>query len=264
MQTKKEQLMICSERQERILSELRAHKVVSVARLAQKCYVSPCTLRRDLDQLEKMGLLHRSYGRAILAEHPNEQISYNVRDNECHQEKDTIGSLAAELVKSGDFVLLDSSSTAKYLLPYLSARRDLSILTNGAQMALDCLQMMDNATVYTLGGRLSPFFRGAVGSAALEQLSTYRPDIGFISVRAVTPDGAVCDVDEDVTYLKKKMLQVCRKRVLLCDSRKFTRVSYRVVCRLEELDCLVTEKCPEPEWLRALESAGVELICPGV
>ena len=245
-----------------IMGELKQNKVAQIGDLAKKCFVSPCTLRRDLIQLEKRGLIHRSYGKVILQEHPNQALPHSIRKNENSHEKQLIGELAATLVKDGNFLLLDPSSTAEQMIPFLRDKRMLSIVTNGARTALLCQESIPDATVYCTGGHLRPTISGFTGSAVMESLKTFRPDILFFSTYAISLENGVMDSNEENLYTKRCMMQVSRKRVYLCDHSKLERQMSRVLCPLEDLDCVVTDRRPSAAWERALERAGVELLYP--
>ena len=251
-----------NDRLEIIMEELKRNKVAQISELAKKCFISPCTLRRDLIQLEKRGLIRRTYGKVVLQEFPQQVRPYSVRVNEYFREKQIIAELATGLVKDNDFLLLDSSSTVEYMIPFLKEKRMLSVVTNSIRAAMLCQDHVPDATIYCTGGQLRPTLSSFMGSSVIESLKTYRPDILFFSTYAMSIEDGVMDANEENLYTKRCMMQVSRKRVYLCDSRKFTRYMYRVLCPLEELDCVVTDKRPAPEWERALENARVELIYP--
>lgn len=245
-----------------IMGELKHSKVAQVGDLAKKCFVSPCTLRRDLIELEKRGLIHRSYGKVILQEHPNQALPHDIRKKENSREKQLIGELAAALVKDGDFLLLDPSSTVEQMIPYLREKRMLSIVTNGVRTSLLCQEAMPDASIYCTGGQLRPTFSGFIGTAVVESLQTFRPDILFFSTYAISMESGVMDSSEENLYTKRCMMQVARKRVYLCDHSKLERNMSRVLCSLDMLDCVVTDRWPGEEWENALAQAGVELIYP--
>lgn len=244
-----------------ILDELRVHKVVYVSKLASKYFVSECTLRRDLAILEQKGYVHRIHGGAALIEYTSDEIPFIIRSNEFQREKDIIGSLASLLVKNGQFLLFDQSTTAAHIFPYLRDKKNLSILTNSPRAALECSETL-RAQVYCTGGKMNAYSLGFTGEIAADNLRDFRPDILFFAVRAISLTDGVCEVSEENVFVKKQMMKVCRKKVLLCDSRKFYRNSYRIVCPLEDLDALITEKRPPDEWVKRLDEAGVELIYP--
>ncbi|HKM42935.1 MAG TPA: DeoR/GlpR family DNA-binding transcription regulator [Limnochordia bacterium] len=254
--------MLNIERLDYILKELQMKKAVYVSELAKKYFVSPSTIRRDLNALEKEGLVRRTYGGAILIEHPSSEIPFQVRQNENQAQKNIIGQLAAQLVRDDQFIFLDATSTVAYIVRHLINKNNLKIITTSAQIALDATDQLPSAQIYCTGGWMNSFLRGFVGEAARQRIAEYRPDILFFSARSISLGDGISDVNDADVYMKQQMLESCRKSVFLCDSSKFGKTSYRVLCDIGQIDCLITDRSPSPEWLYHLESAGVEVVFP--
>lgn len=156
-------------RMEIIVNELSVHKNVNVSKLAEKCGVSSYTIRRDLSYLEKQGLISRSYGYATLTNNSITQQTYLVRKHDRIPEKQLIGELGADLVRDGDTLYLAPSSTVSYMLPFLNKKKDLTIITNGLQIALDCLSQLRSPSVFFIGGSVDEKLLGTVGTKAFAQ-----------------------------------------------------------------------------------------------
>jgi len=246
-----------------ILQELRERKFVRVDELAEKYYVSPSTIRRDLNALAQEGLVRRIYGGAALIEHPSSEIPFQVRKSERQTEKDIICQLAAEMIRDDQFIFIDATSTAAYLVRHLKGKKNLKIMTNSAQIALDCIDQLASAKVYCTGGWMNAFLRGFVGEAARQRIAEFRPDILFFSARSLSLEDGITDVNEEDVFMKQQMLRSCRKAVFLCDHSKFDKTSYRVICDYDAIDCFITDKRPSDLWLHRLESAGVDVLFPG-
>ena len=254
--------MLNLERVDYIMQELRMKKAVYVNQLAEKFYVSPSTIRRDLNVLEKEGLIRRTYGGAVLIEHPSSEIPYFVRKSENQVAKDIICELASDLVAEDQFIFLDVTSSAAFMVRHLQNKSNLKILTNSAQIALDCLDKLPSARVFCTGGWMSSFSRGFIGETARQRIEEFHTDLLFFSARSVSLEDGITDVNEEDIYLKQQMLKGARKSVFLCDDSKFDKTSYRLVCKLEDIDYLVTNKRPSDIWISRLESSGVEIIFP--
>ena len=254
--------MLSLERIDLIRDELQKKKVVYVNHLADKYFVSRSTIRRDLAELEKQGLVRRTYGGAKLVEHPSNEIPYFIRKEKNRSAKEIMAELAADLVTDNQFISLDTTTTVSFLPHYLQEKENLKILTNSPQIALDCLDQLHSAKVFCTGGWMSSFARGFIGETARLRISEYLTDIVFFSARSISLEHGVTDVNEEDAYLKQEMIKKSRKAVFLCDHTKFDQTSYRLVCPLEDFDYLVTDKRPDSLWLSRLESAGVEVIFP--
>lgn len=255
--------MLNIERTDSIMKELRLKKAVLVNQLAKQYGVSPSTIRRDFAELEEQGLLRRTYGGAMLIEpQATIEIPYTLRTFENKAEKNIIGRLAARLVKDDMHISMDCTSTVAHMVRFLQKKTNLKILTNSAQLALDCLDTLPGAQITCTGGSLSTFARGFTGEAARQRVADFICDVLFFSARSLSMEAGVTDVNEEDVCIKKQMLTCARKAVFLCDSSKFDRVSYRVFCGLTEIDCLVTNEKPSDAWLEALQKANVKVIYP--
>lgn len=168
--------MLNIQRLDYILKELRDKKTVYVADLAERYYVSPSTIRRDLASLEREGIVRRIYGGAVLIERDTSEIPYLIRQNERQQEKDTLCALAAELVQDDMMIYLDHTSTAVNMVKFLVSKKNLKILTTSLQAAASCLDSL-SASVYCTGGWLNPKLRGFTSEAARRQLACFYPRI---------------------------------------------------------------------------------------
>ncbi len=247
------------ERLNYILKELQEHKSVYVNDLSKKYYVSPSTIRRDLGQLEKEGLIRRTYGGGVLVEHQSAEIPFQLRQTEQLLEKDKIASFATKLVRDGMYIFLDSTSTTSHLVKFLTGHHNLKILTTSAYTALDCLEHLQ-AQVYCTGGWMSTYSRGFYGESARSRIDEFYTDFAFFSVRGISFERGIADVNEEDVYLKQAMMKNCRKSVLLCDSKKFGVISYRTVCNFNEIDYLITDKRPDDAWMSMLEKYKVQVI----
>lgn len=250
------------ERIDFIREQLKSKKVVYVNQLAEKLFVSPSTIRRDLGHLEKEGLVRRFYGGAKLMEHPSNEIPFFTRKEENLAAKEIIAELAADLVADNQVISLDATTTAATLPRFLHNKENLKIITTSAQIALDCLDLLLPARIFCTGGWLSATSRGFTGETTRMRIAEYYTDLAFFSARAFSWENGITDVNEEDVCLKQEMIRRTRKAVFLCDHTKFDQISYRLVCGAAELDCLVTDRRPSDEWLKRLESAGVEVIFP--
>ncbi len=255
-------ILLNIERVDCIWQEIKERKVVHVKNLAEKHYASPSTIRRDLNYLAKEGLIRRTYGGAVLIENSSSEIPFQARVTQNKAEKDIIAELAAQMVPNGCFLLLDSSSTVARLVKNLHGVGDLTVLTTSAQLSLDCLKYLPNTAVYCSGGVMNPYTRSFIGESAHRRIKEFRPDILFFSARAISFDDGITDVNEENTSIIQLMIESARKSVFLCDTSKFDKTSYRVICDIGGIDCIVTNDRPPERWLQHLKSVGVEAVYP--
>lgn len=253
--------MFAVERQLGIMNLLKSKKAVTVTELSHAFYIGEASIRRDLDKLERKGLLKRTHGGAVLLDGIDSEIPLSIREIEQKGAKDTIGKIAAQLVADGEVIILDSSSTALKMVQQLKGKKDLTIITNGAKTALE-LGELPNVKVYSTGGMLRENSLSYIGEHARRFIENYFVDTLFFSCRAVSLDHGCSDVNEAEAELRKVMINYCRKVVLLCDRSKFDNTSFCKISDFKKINCIITDVKPSQGWLDFLEHNQVEVLYP--
>lgn len=231
--------MTVSERQERILELLRQDPRITVARLSAVLYVSEPTVRRDLTELDAKGLVHKVYGGAVLPDGAETLIPFVFRENEKSAAKTQMGRRAAELVEDGMVVLLDGSTSAFHLVPFLAARKDLTVVTSGAKTALALAEA--GICNYCTGGRMLNNSYSYVGAQAEQFLAGINADICFFSCRGLSEDGKISDPSVEEVDLRRAMRAHSAKSYLLCDRSKFNKTYFFNLCNVSDLDGVISE-----------------------
>ena len=229
--------MIGTQRQTEILEYLKQHQTVSVRQIVSKFFVSEATARRDLEALEKTGLIRRVFGGATLIIGSDQQVPLFVREREDGEEKDELCQRASAFIKDGDIIFLDGSSTVQFLVPYLNKFKDIVVVTNGLKIA----QMLSelHIKVYLCGGLLMENSSVIVGQDAEEFISNFNADICFISCKGISEDGKLTDTSYEETKLRKRYLKNAKKKVVLMTSHKVGKKYIHTLCDKDELDHLI-------------------------
>lgn len=231
--------MTISERQERILELLRQDPKINVSRLSAILYVSEPTVRRDLTELDAKGLIRKVYGGAVLPEGAQTLIPFVFRENEKSAAKTAMGRQAAALVEDGMVVLLDGSTSAFHLVPFLAAKKDLTVVTSGAKTALALAEA--GLCNYCTGGKMLNNSYSYVGAQAEQFVSGINADICFFSCRGLSDDGRVSDPSVEEVNLRRVMLDHSTRRYLLCDKSKFGKLYFYNLCTSDSLDGVISE-----------------------
>ena len=235
--------MALKERQNEILRLLKEQKKVSVTHLAKLFYVSEATVRRDLSEMNAMGLVERSHGGAILPEN-SEEISIFFRMEKNANEKEKVATKALPHIPPFKSVFIDSSSTTLAL----AERMDFNfktVVTNNLQTAIQ-LSKKPNVTLIMLGGTVQYNTISATGSWTARQLDDFRFDLMITSCAAVL-DGNTYERSLDQKEIKRAAFERSQKRMLLIDHTKFgAHGAYRLT-GLENYDLVVTDAPPPKE-----------------
>lgn len=239
--------MLIEERQHKILEELRRHPDITVAELARLLCVSEPTVRRDFTELHRKGIITKIYGGAILNQGAaDREIPFLVRENEKSAVKAEMGNLAAQKVRDGMVVMLDGSTSAYHLVPYLARRKDLIVITSGAKTAVALAEA--NIRTFCTGGQMLIHSFSYVGEQAERFVGTMNADILFFSCRGVSEDGQMTDMAIEEANLRRTMFGHCKKKYLLCDSSKFGKTCFYNMGSVGELNGIISD-APIPESL---------------
>ena len=242
--------MMVNERQRRILEELEKKPDITVRELAKLLYVSEPTIRRDFTELDSKGIITKVYGGAILHQGAaDREIPFFFRQQEKSSVKSQMGAKAASLVKDGMVVMLDASTSAFHLVPYLAQRKDLIVVTSGAKTAVALAEA--NIRTFCTGGQMLIHSFSYVGEQAESFVRNINADILFFSCRGVTEQGYMTDPAVEEANLRKVMFQYSKQKVLLCDSSKFDQTYFYNIGHVSQMDHIISE-VPLPEHIRHL------------
>ena len=233
--------MMISERHRRILEELQRNPHATVRELATLLCVSEPTVRRDFTELHRKGIITKIYGGAILNEGAaDREIPFFLRENEKSKVKAEMGARAAELVRDGMVVMLDGSTSAYHLVPYLARRKDLIVITSGAKTAVALAEA--NIRTFCTGGQMLIHSFSYVGEQAENFVRNINADLLFFSCHGLTDRGQMTDLAIEEANLRKIMFASCQKKILLCDSSKFGKTCFYNMGHIREIDGIISDK----------------------
>lgn len=233
--------MLIGERQSRILEELKRNPHVTVRELAELLYVSEPTVRRDFTELHHRGIITKIYGGAILNQDASDrEIPFFIRENEKSEAKTEMGARAVELVQDGMVVMLDGSTSAYHLVPYLARKKDLIVITSGAKTAVALAEA--NVRTFCTGGQMMIHSFSYVGSDAENFIRKINADILFFSCHGLSDSGLITDRASEEVNIRKVMFTACAKKILLCDSSKLGKTCFYNVGHVCDVDGIICEK----------------------
>lgn len=253
--------MLAIERRNRILAKLKAEKHVVVSELAKLFSVSEETIRRDLDRMEKDGLVVKSYGGAVLSESGTSELPFIVRKRSNVEEKLIIAEIAASLVNDGDAIILDASSTAVFIAQKLKSKKNITLITNSVEVLME-LSDVTGWRILSTGGTLKEESCALVGPLAESMLAAYHVDKVIISCKGVDENGGFSDSNDSHAALKHRMLACGAQKIFAVDSSKFGKRSFIEISGFDGIDAVITDRIPPEPWGKLLASHGVEVLCP--
>lgn len=249
------------ERRQKILRMVSERSGVKVAALAELFHVSETTIRNDLSALEEDNKLLRVHGGAVLSADsaPAQDISTQFVNAEA---KKRIARWAADMIQDGDSILLDASTTVMCMAPYLQKYRNLTIVTNGIEVARLLTESSPN-TVVLIGGIVSPSGRSTTSLLGAQMLHNLRFKSAFISCVGLSIDNGLTERNIEEAHIKQQMLAAADEIVALVDSSKFEKVSLAPFVNLNEVTYLVTDSDADPEIVNRIQQQGISVTVCG-
>lgn len=242
--------MAYTERSLSILEYLKKNKTATVEELSSKLYVSAATIRRDLNEMQKMGQIERSHGGAVLVENADE-ISIFVRQIKNAREKERTASVALKRLPEFSTVFIDNSSTCLALTERMNFSHK-TVVTNGLQVAMSVARH-DGVTLIMPGGEIKYNTTAVLGAKAIEMLENCRFDLSLISCSALDKNGCY-EFSLDSMQIKKTALHNSKRRILIFDKTKINTTALFRTAALDEFDALITDA--DDEAVAPLREAG--------
>ena len=242
--------MLINERQNLIVLELQKNPDITVREMAQKLRFSEPTIRRDYTELQRRGILTKCYGGVILNRNggaADREIPFILRENERSKPKEKMGMLAAQHIRDGMVIMLDGSTSAYHLVPYLSKFKDIIVVTSGAKTAVALAELQ--IPVFCTGGRMRTNSFTYIGKEAEDAVRKYNADIVFFSCHGLSESGRMSDPSVEECHLRQVMLQQSREKYLLCDSSKMSKTYFYDMGSIDQLDGVISDQ-PLPTALQ--------------
>jgi len=229
--------MSVTKRQEQILELLNENRFLTVEKLSQLTYTSPSSIRRDLTKLQNMYFIKRTHGGASVLNENNQVAPFNNRMSQNTVAKRKIAKMAASLICDGQIIMLDGSSTAGFLVPYIAKHKDITLFTNNMITAVNAINY--GISTHCIGGKSVNNSVVLSGPQSYKIISELHSDILFFSSHSLDRDGTISDPTEEENYLRSLMLANTKQRVFLCDSGKFNRKSLYTLTSINDIDIAV-------------------------
>lgn len=253
--------MFADQRRNKILEILEEKGTVTVNELTSTLDTSAATIRSDLNQMEKQGLLIRTHGGAMTKEENSDIIDkrYEIREKQFRPEKQRISYQAFQLIQEGQCVLLDASTTCFELARYLrDTKMRLTVVTSGISTAA-MLKENPFLTVIIIGGIVRNASNSVEGLLGEELLRKINIDILFTSAHAFNTKDGLSDFSLYEVELKRIMVSASDKVVALLDHSKLNKSSIATFARPDEIDLLITNQEVSADIKDFFKSSNIEL-----
>jgi DeoR/GlpR family transcriptional regulator of sugar metabolism len=258
--TQEPRALLADARRAAIVERLRVTGSVTVAELEEQFGVSSMTARRDLDGLERRGLVRRTHGGAVLPAFTAHEDSFASRLEVAADAKQALAQAAAAEVQPGESLFLDSSTSAYHVARALLDRGVSATVITNSLPVMELVGTYPSAAIdlVAVGGMLRRLTRSFVGPFAVHTVLGHIADRLYFSVKGVTPDGALTDPDSLEAEVKRAMVAHAEHPVLLLDETKLATHGRSVLGRLADVSTVLAYGVDD-DRLRALRAAGARV-----
>ncbi|MCX7386505.1 MAG: DeoR/GlpR transcriptional regulator [Planctomycetota bacterium] len=246
--------MIVDERRSIILKITEESGFVSLQRLVAEVDASESTIRRDLEYLDAIGQIQRTRGGASFV---GDSLSdFDARKSRASDEKQQIARRTADLICSGETVLLDGGTTTLEVARYLTGK-SLQILTNSLPIASLLMNRPEIELIF-IGGYVYPKTGVALGEQAVEALRKMHAGRLVMSTGGITAEG-LFNSNALLVDTERQMIRTADRVTLVADSSKFGQRALAMLCPLTDVHEIVTDDGVSDEWRAVMESANVRM-----
>ncbi len=251
--------MLPAQRRKKIKEYLVNNGFASVEELGKMFEISGMTIRRDLDELQRQGLLQRIYGGAMDNEKAFFEMSFKAKTGQFAEEKERIGRASAELVSHGETVFIDSGTTTFQVARFLKGKK-ITAITNSLNIALE-LATSPVVDIHVTGGILRKGPLNVFGPQTEIFINQIRADKLFLGVEGVDVDSGISVPDPFNAQNKQSMVKVSKTNYVVVDHSKLGRNTASHITNLENVDLVITGKEADPEILAQLrKKVGIILV----
>ena len=248
--------MHSTQRQMEIVEELKILRSCRVQELAQRLSVTEETIRRNVKQLAKRGLVEKVHGGVLLPEAREPTFIQRMDENPAAKER--IARHVASLIHNGDSLILDIGSTTAYVARALCKHTDLLVVTNSVAIA-NILATRTKNRVFMAGGGLRPHDAAAFGVEALTFIRKFNVRYAVISLAALDAQKGFLVHDLSEAEFTREIIARAETTIVAADSTKFGNRAPIRVCDPQSIDILVTDAPPSPEFSGMLEDADIKV-----
>jgi DeoR family transcriptional regulator of aga operon len=250
--------ILADERRSLIMQQIASTGRVRVKDLVRQFSTTSVTIRNDLNELQKRGLLLRSHGGASRPDSRQYEASFLDRIQAHSEEKRRIGILAASLIQDGEIIILDSGTTTDEIARQLKNRQRLQVITNGVNIANELLGSRVHTTI--LGGTLRTDSASIVGRFAEEMLGQLFADKLFMGGAACDPEYGISGSNLEEATLNKAMLGIAREVIFVADASKFDKRSMSRIASFSEIHTVISDVSMPREVQDKIRAFGCKLL----
>ena len=230
---------------------------VTMEELCKKFDISINTVRADVVYLVDKGVAKKIYG-GVCYNQTSTLATFDKRVQSMMNLKKKISKFAASLVEDGDIIFIDSGTTTMYIVDYLTALSDVSIVTDNLHVIIKAIPN-PNLTVISLPGVLDRKTNSYVDTTTYKALARYNFQKAFMAATSITVDGKATNMSSMECEVKKTAMKQSRMSFLLADSSKFGKTTLMTYGGLDEMEIVISDEQLDDKYIIMCKKMNTDL-----
>ena len=247
------------QRQNELIGLLLTNNIMTISDISKQLKSSMMTIRRDLEILEKNGMVKKLHGGAMLIKQESDQPSFHERAEILEKEKDRIGKAGAKLISDGSIVFFDAGTSALAVAKHIPNNIKFTAITTGLMTAV-ALCDNPNINVISIGGNIHMSSYSSINHLAINLIQSFHANIAFISTKAVSVNEGTFEAQLPLIEVKRAIVNASTKVVLLADHSKFDLRSLCLSIPMVDIDTIITDNGVSDDIIETLKNNGKEVI----
>jgi DeoR/GlpR family transcriptional regulator of sugar metabolism len=252
-----------AERRSEILAIVQKKGGITIDQICEHFNVSEMTARRDLQELDREGLLRRVHGGGVNAFGRSYEPPYQSRSQVNIEMKRAIGHKAAQLINDGDSIALDIGTTTFEIACALKNRRNLTVVTASLPIAYELISNQSlgkDLRLILTGGIIRAGELSMIGHISENTYSEIHVDKAFIGIGGISLEDGLTEYNLEDSLVKRSLIKTARQIIVVADASKFGRTTFASVCSLSVIDTIVTDPSVAKTMLQSLRQAGIQIV----
>jgi len=257
--TKSKENLFIEERRNEIVKYLNKVEKATVEDIMSLLKISKSTVRRDLIDLEKKNLIIRTRGGALKKRYFKYESSLNEKKILNLDKKKKIALIAKKFINDGDVIYISGGTTTLELAKILFDKEGLVVFTNAINILLEIVNHQD-IKIKLVGGDFRRKTFSMIGHKAIDYLSKYNFDKAFVGVNGISIEEGFTTPNELEAAVDEKVIKRSKQVFILADETKFGAIAHSNICKLKDVDYIITNKPLNLDLLKDFKKNGVKII----
>lgn len=254
----KENKMLPHERYKKLVEYLSEHGIIKIDKMTEIFDISVETARRDLNYLEKQGIINKIYGGAALIEKEVKEPANAERMSRYIEEKTAIGRKCAEFINDGDSILIEVGTTTLKVAEAIRAKKNLTVITNSIPVANELIDT--DFQLYIIGGKIRHDEGSISGAVSMLEMDNFHISKAILSAGGITAEHGLSDYNIEEALIRKKIIEQAKEVILVADSSKFGKDVLAHICPISDINLIITDKGLAHEEIRKFEEKNLKIV----